>query len=173
VAALADENCEVVTPTRRENAYGGIDMLAKCTDFFEPPSTTVVFGDVWFSSAAIDKIRDHRTKGWAVFGRSTDSAFGLAPWAEYFAITIHQPSFAKASRCMNRVAQNYLTGKWNRCTPWEWYFCMDDLPWVITNPKRVKTGNHWVEINDLTDDVDFPSDVDRLERAIAKHPKMV
>lgn len=154
-------------PVRDYDEYLGVAMIPKALDRAWQPETTIVFGDVYFTDEAVQTISDHEGD-WAVFGRSTNNVWTGTQWAEWFAFHTHWGLRRQMRMAAKVVVKAYEEGSWHRCTPWEWYYEMEGMDWTIRNPMQVPTGPHWVEINDLTDDIDYKEDADNLRRVISE-----
>lgn len=152
-------------PTLDYSEYGGVAMIPKALDRAWARQTLVVFGDVYFTDKAVEIISEP-TKDWYVYGRSTNNVWTGTQWAEWFAFSTHWGVRRQMRMAAKLVIQAYKEGTHHRATPWEWYYEMEGMPWLIRNPMHVETGPHWVEINDLTDDIDYKEDADNLRRVI-------
>lgn len=147
--------------------YYGADMIRKGLAFCGRDRNIIVFGDVYFTDDAVQAIQVGNNREWAVYGRSGASEATGAPWAEYFAIEIaSELAEVRAWESLFNIANYYTQRDWPVCTAWEWYYEMEDLPfWRKTD--RVRTGKHWVEIDDATDDIDLIEDVERIRKNVA------
>lgn len=146
----------------RSEAFDGIDMIRKGLDHSRTMRSIIVFGDVVFTDDAVRRIMEHKPEGWAVYGRSASSKYGGSDWAEYFAISVGPLAKKQGYQAIETVVETFKKRMWHRITAWEWYYAMEGMPWNIHNARKVRTGRHWVEINDRTDDIDFESDVERF-----------
>lgn len=166
---LADEPCEVV-PGDGKEVYYGADMIRKGLDHREGIVSWLVFGDVYFTDKAIYTIKAGipYKQGWAMYGRSTNNPYTGTPWAEPFVIELGHVSNARCRAALDTILGHFLNRHWRRCSPWEWYYEMEGMPYEIPDVKHVPTGPHWVEINDLTDDIDFREDAANLEDAVRR-----
>lgn len=151
----------------QSDKFFGIDMIRKALSAMSRPRTLVVFGDTYFTDEAVDIIKNHPKDDWYVFGRSGPSRFTNTNWAEYFAFFMPADKVARAWASMETVASFYMADEWYACTPWEWYHDMEDLHYHIQDQANVHVGPHWVEIDDLTDDVDFLADADELNEVLS------
>lgn len=160
---------KAVTPTRflpgsdKSHLFYGADMIRKGLEHYAGPRTVIVFGDVVFTDAAVATIANHEVEDWAVYGRSKVVSDKVAPYGEYFAIEINTNRVVdQGFKALRTIALKHKRGEWRRCTAWEWYFEMEGLPYRIKDSKNIDVGPHWVEINDTTDDIDLPSDLERV-----------
>lgn len=164
IARVAKLNKAMVLPgSDKSDLYGGTDMIRKGLDYARNKRSIIVFGDVVFTNQAVRKIMRHEPDRWAVYGRSTASKYGGSEWAEYFAISVGPLAKKQGYKALEKVAKMFNRRMWHRITPWEWYFEMEGMHWHVNHASRVKTGDHWVEIDDETDDIDFPQDAKNLK----------
>lgn len=145
--------------------YGGINMIHEGLLHAHNKRSIITFGDVVWTDAAIETIRDHAADNWAVYGRSVASQYGGSPYAEYFAIEVDPLGRKHGRHAVQQVWTYYQDGEWPRATPWEWYYHMEKMPYHIRNPQAIETGPHWVEIHDATDDIDFEKDIQAMREA--------
>ncbi len=118
--------------------------------FWSTTETTVVLlGDVFFSNAAIDSICEHSKSDEVItFGRSGSGNNGHK-YGELFAFSIplsKQTKFVECCREVGQMAQRKPRG-------WEVYRHLNGLDLDCST-----TGKGFVEIDDETEDFDFPED---------------
>lgn len=160
---------KAVNPTRflpgsdKSHLFYGADMIRKGLEHYAARRHLILFGDVVFTPEAVATIVSHDPADWAVYGRSKTTGTHTAPYGEYFAIEINTNRVVdQGFKALRTIAATYRAGRWKRCTAWEWYFEMEGLPYRIKDSKNIAVGPHWVEINDTTDDIDLPSDLERV-----------
>lgn len=152
----------------KSRTYLSIDMIRKGLENLGPDRTFIVFGDVYFTDEAVQTIREGTGRPWTVYGRSQGNPYTATPWAEYYVIEIADLGGAiHATEALRATVNHYVAGYWNTCKTWDWYYEMEGMPYFIEDVASVPTGPHWVEIDDLTDDVDFWGDMVRLNKAVA------
>lgn len=148
----------------KSDRYFGVDMIRKGLTHAWNKRSIILFGDVVWTDEAVELVRKQQVDDWAVYGRSTNSEITGTRWAEYFAIEVNWGSREPAKRACDIVANHYMSKQWHRCTAWEWYYQMEQMSYDILNSRKVRTGPHWVEINDATDDIDTADDIERLRK---------
>lgn len=158
-------DCFTLPAKDESDKFFGVDMIRKGLDHAVSPRTIIAFGDVWFTDEAHEVMAEGNGRSWAVYGRSHDPT-GLGRWAEPFAIEVGKGMRLPMRNALEQVATYYMAGRWDRCTVWEWYYEMEGLHYWIEDPYNAHTGEHWVEINDETDDLDFQEDVERLRKVV-------
>lgn len=128
--------------------------------------TVIVYGDCFYSGQAAKTIATDRSREWRMFGRVGPSSITNKPWGEPFAWAFDPGDHAGHDAALRAIVNLRRAGKIKRNGGWEWYRQLEGLPLKL-RPNRV--GPHFVEIDDLTDDLDFPIDFERqvaaLERA--------
>lgn len=123
-------------------------------DLWNPEGRTIVLlGDVWFSEKAMMKIFDRSIDDWTAFGRAGASKLTGHPYGELFAQRFR--SYAEHEEKLMALDAMYLSGACSRpASGWAHYQLM-----IGANPDLHTVGKRFVEINDFTDDFDFPEDL--------------
>lgn len=114
-----------------------------------------LLGDVWFSDYAIEAIFADRHEDWLAFGRSAKSEFTGCPYGEIFA---HR--FTNAEMHFSTLKLLDQLYRANLCAAHASGWALSQL---ISNedPNLRTVGGNFVEINDFTEDFDFPEDYER------------
>lgn len=121
--------------------------------------TVLLLGDVFFSTYAMATLRDAPADDYRVFGRYGPSEVTGTPWGEIFAASWGPRNRAFLGRHLLLVSRSFQTGKSRRRGGWE---LLRSVQGTSLNDHRVLSP-WFVEINDETDDIDFPADY-------ARHP---
>lgn len=117
--------------------------------------TVILYGDVYFTEEAINTILKFDKKHWTLFAREKASQITGTKWGECFAISFY-PEYADVFESkLREIAELKKQGRIRRCGGWEVYRAMVGL-----NLNKHKVTKNFVEINDFTEDFDFPSDFD-------------
>jgi NADH:ubiquinone oxidoreductase subunit len=157
----------MVPGSDRRKAFLANDLIRKGLEQCGGERTIVVFGDVYFTDQAVQVIKKGKRRSWVVYGRSQSNPYTGTQWAEWFAFEISGlPATNKGFEALRETVKNYRSGAWPTCKAWDWYYEMEGMPYYIDDVANVPTGDHWVEINDLTDDIDFLGDALNLRRAV-------
>lgn len=119
--------------------------------------TVVLLGDVFFTESAMRKIFSFKKREWQVFGRYDASQLTGTPWGELFAQSFYPEHIPEHLSNLNYIANLRREGAIDRCSGWEHYRAMAGIE--LTEHKITK---RFYEINDWTDDFDFPEDYDRF-----------
>jgi hypothetical protein len=131
--------------------------------------TVIIYGDVYFTDEAIKTIIEYQPTDWRNFCRPWKSQHTGTPWGECFAISFYPKQQIRALNELYRIANLHTTGKISRCGGWEWTRAMAGKPdSQIRHPHQHNLKEYYI-IDDLTDDIDYPQDYERLKKAIAKH----
>ena len=137
-----------------KNRITGFDGL------WEPQGRTVVlFGDVYFTDDAMDKImnQNHDTEcGYCWFARPNKSKITGCPHREIFAISFRHWAAGKLGAILWAMLHSYNTGKLQRAGGWELYAYLEGF-----DPDEATKGKGYVVIDDETEDFDNEGDYKR------------
>lgn len=123
--------------------------------------TVVLYGDVFFTERAMRTIINHNKREWTLFCRPEGSDITGTRWGECFAQSFYEEHQKQHYEALLRLVRLYQNGTLNRCGGWEHYRAMLGFPDDKLRKPHVVTTNY-VEINDFTEDFDFPSDYDNF-----------
>ena len=144
--------------------YGNIDKILSAKKHWNPNGKTLlILGDVYFTDEAIRTILDHNEKDWFQYGRLHRNRFTEKRYNENFALSFypeHHESIIKAGKRSCELLQSKLIPR-NCMAQWYRIMCGKDGKNAHTGGRQENLGN-FVEINDLTDDIDKPEDYERL-----------
>lgn len=119
----------------------------------------MLLGDTWFTEEAMDQILGHEGDGIRFFGREDRSRITGSPYGELFGYSWNGMNNGTLERAMEKLHDMKKQGK-------VWRFCGWEVLYQLQG-QTVKKDRHfehrvspWIftEINDETDDVDFPID---------------
>ena len=153
----------IVKPAKVKGYYG-VDLVRKGLELHTRERTIIVFGDVYFTEQAVARIKKGNNRSWAVYGRKTGNDYKR--YGEYFAFELASRLLPRAREAVEKVRDKWVAKEWYRCTPWEWYYEMEGMSWRIKRYDHVPTGPHWVNIKDLTDDIDMAQDAWNLNHRL-------
>lgn len=143
----------------------GIDKFQSSADLWNTEGRTVLlWGDVFFTDAAMDTILGEQRPSWWAYNRLTPSEITGCRWGEFFAVTMMPADHVRALVTIRHCGSLQAAGMIDRSGGFEWYRAMCG----IVGPK-VRTRNHvdlgsLTQIDDETDDFDLPSDYVRWMR---------
>ncbi len=160
----ANENSTLFIPTLHPE-YGDADKFLSSTELWDPQCRTIIFyGDVFFTDKALKKILEAERKDWTMFCRFGPSKVTGTPWGECFAISMLPEHHQEALTALEELAAWGIPGR--RVGGWEWLKRMNGVPYNQLHLH--KRHGRSVEIDDFTDDIDFPDDYDRLIDRLTK-----
>ena len=160
-----DERYDVPGATRYEpnnNEYE-IDRFYSCREIWTD-EVCFIYGDVYYTEEAINKITSDKSKTFRYFGRSKPSKTGK-DHAELFAIKITKDYINKFEEACLKIRSYVEKGIHKRGLGWHTYLKMHnkehhiDVELLRDYLKNNKLKN-FTEINDETDDFDNPIDYD-------------
>jgi tetratricopeptide (TPR) repeat protein len=121
-------------------------------------NTISLLGDVWFSDNAIETIFKDYHQSWLAFGRKSASSITGCPYGEIFAHKFTDyKTHLDSLLLLNQLYFSKL------CTAHASGWALSQLM-SNENPNSRSNGKNFVEINDFTEDFDFPEDYERWIR---------
>ena len=148
------EGCSLYVPGQGRNLKDMAKFMSSQT-IWSDDRTVMVFGDVYFTDEAVETIISD-TKQWRFYLRKEGSTFTGKGWREIFGLSFD----ASFNKDMNRailevISKNiaFRTGGW---------FLFKHLQKTEDDNKLFITDNH-INIDDWTEDFDFPKDLDTWE----------
>ncbi|WP_280370216.1 NTP transferase domain-containing protein [Pseudomonas sp. BN411] len=146
--------CPMHCETKAHSLLAGLSL-------WQDGDLLVLYSDVYYTKAAFETIL--RGTGTRFFGREGRSAFTFKNYGELFAIRIACKDKHRASQALEALISHHaLTGNESF---WGFYRLMAGLPLADCKAFERK---YFVQLHDETDDVDFASEVPRLQEAIEK-----
>jgi hypothetical protein len=148
----------VATHERSPGDFGN-EYLASRDLWSTTGPTVLLLGDVYFTDRAMRAIRGHHqaAKTYRVFGRYMGSQQTGTPYGEIFAVSFWPNCHNMLDRHLARVVQAFHNGESKRRDGWTLLRSIQGTPLnehIVCQP-------WFVEINDWTDDIDFPADYER------------
>jgi len=111
--------------------------------------TLLFWGDNYFTDEAMDIIFADKNP-FRFFGRAGGSQLTGKPYGEIFAVKANKMIFDKAREL------EAMSGELQRCATWELYRLICRFPLT-----QHIVGDYYTDINDWTDDFDYPADYDK------------
>jgi hypothetical protein len=163
------EHSQLYIPNKDPNNMDA-DKFLNSKDLWNTKGRTVVFyGDVYFTEDAISKIVNYDSAEWTLFCRLKNSIITGSDWAECFAQSFYPNSIEKHENMLNYIARLSKEKIIKRCGGWEHYRAMQgkEGKHVVPignkeNRNSIEDLGNVIEIDDWTEDFDFPSDYDRF-----------
>lgn len=130
--------------------------------------TIILFGDTYFTNEALEKIMGHKEPGFWVFGRPFESSITGKPYGEIFAFTFYPESIPDIEFCLDRVTSLEKRMVIRKANVWSLYRAMLKIPDDLMD-LHIVSEKGFVNINDWTEDFDYPVDYDRyIERRMVE-----
>ena len=117
-------------------------------------NTTLVCGDVFFTENCMKQITENNNK-LNFFGREGGSSITGKTYGELFGLSFNKEQQTNILNILKDLDQQFINKKIKRFLTWEFYRLINNID---VNNHQIK--NHFIEINDFTDDFDFPNDYD-------------
>lgn len=123
----------------------------------EDGRTVLLLGDVYFTQEALDTIMGHKGRDYRAFGRYRASEITGTPYGELFAASWWPVNHHDLVRHLDTVHSTRAAGTVTRPPGWMLLRAFQGTPLG----KHLVNSSWFTEINDETDDIDFPADYDR------------
>jgi hypothetical protein len=126
----------------------------------ETSPTVVAYGDVFFTDDAVEAtVKQAAEPGWTLVSRLNGSQLTGTRWGECFAQVFTPDQIENHRNMLYKVAELRKSGELKRCGGWEHYRLM-----AGGDPKRHADYGMRVEVDDWTEDFDYPADYDEWTR---------
>lgn len=129
--------------------------------------TIVIYGDVYFTEAAIDTILANDTEYYRLFCRPTGNKEFSYPYGECFAISFHPADHDRLRYNLKRLVHLYRADVIYRIGGWELTRLMASVPIGKMHQHKKWLANYFV-IDDQTNDIDYPSDYENVKAAVER-----
>lgn len=140
-------------------SMGGADKFLSSRHLWSQTGRTIVlYGDVYFTDAAMRKIFTNHVRRWQLFCRFGPSTITGATAGECFAQSFYPEHLAEHEANLRRTAKLWREGVIKRCGGWEHARAMAGAP--DNRLRKHRPYSIYVEINDFTEDFDYPRDYD-------------
>jgi FkbM family methyltransferase len=144
-----------------KTTYGEIDKIYSSFDKWNKYGRTIIlFGDTFFTNEALDKIMTHSLPEFTVFGRIGPSQFTGKQYGELYAVSFYPEHIPRILKAIERIVELEKRGAIDIANIWALYRAYHKFPDDMMN--RHFAGDGFVEINDFTEDFDWPQDYDNF-----------
>jgi hypothetical protein len=127
-------------------------------ELWDPTGRTILlWGDTYYSDAAVKTIMDHEPVDWLVYGRMSGSEITGCGYGEIFAYSFMSQAHRLLKSRLERLRWMRKHQRIGRCGGWEFYRLLSGAK----NLNEHRNYGKFVEINDDTEDFDFPHDYQR------------
>lgn len=165
VRQLKERGCNIFLTVPKIDFFGKIDgveqiigkdeiEIDKFLNAKEKTGAIIFWGDTYFTDEAMDTIIGSDFD-FRFFGRRGRSTITGKKWGELFAVKTNAMVMEKAAELRT------MAPKLKRCASWELYRLICGYPLTIH-----KVGDHFTNIDDLTDDIDYPIDYNNFIKKI-------
>jgi hypothetical protein len=136
------------------------DKLAAYSHYWDSASRTVIlWGDIWLSEAGAEKIFTDESDDILWFGRLGPSYITGKRYGEFWAVGFTAEASSDFAAAVRVAARRFKRGEIPRDNSWSVYFTLHPECKLLDGTYgRAKT---WREVDDQTEDFDFPHDWDR------------
>ena len=149
------ENAKATLVCPSDLEHGG--AIASMEFWSHDYRTTVLFGDVYFTLEAMDAIcAIDNVERCQFIGRSTPSTYHGCPYEEQFGFSLLPEHHVEVAGALEHVKRALQTGAIKGCSGWAAYRYLHGLPL-----RKHRIRGDFVEIDDFTDDFDYPIDYER------------
>ena len=137
------------------------NKLFSSIKYWNPKGRTIIlFGDTYFTDEAMDKIMGHDQPGFYIFGRAFGSQFSGKGYGEIYAISFYPENKEQLLFALKRASKLEERGVIEKANVWAVYRAMLKLPDDLMKEHMV--GSRFVNIDDWTEDFDYPHDYDKF-----------
>lgn len=141
----------------------GLDKFMNSMELWNPEGRTIIFyGDVYFTEDAIGWILEDDRRHFVLHARPFNSHITGTPWGECFALSFYHTDHVQIRDAMDRLIRLGAQRKIKRLGGWELYRAMLALVPDQLLGLHIVSSRNFNDINDWTDDFDYPDDYDRF-----------
>lgn len=146
---------EITVPTD-ETVFSGTAMGQSRQFWSDGTNNLILFGDVYFSDAAVTTIIETPPDDVKFFGRLGRSPTGHG--GELFGIMVPATAIGRVLEAIEHVKTARMTGEIDRHSGWEVFKQLNGFNLAAFQQSKYATCSNFVEINDETDDFDSPKE---------------
>jgi choline kinase len=144
------EGTTLYKPTLNPENLEADNWLSSKELWLKDGKTYLIFGDIWFSEEAIKKILADKVETWRVYGREGGSTITGKVWEEWFCLSFQKNENELIEKALGDLTELRKKDDKRKSAGWQFYRLL----------KATDEKNHFVTINDFTEDFDFPHDYD-------------
>lgn len=148
---------DLVAPRLDDRNFGADKFLSSRRLWSRDERTLVVYGDVWFSDKAVATIRDWPHRDWYLFARYGPSRVYGGDRGECFVQSFWPNNIPDHLAALRDIVAARRARHVNQVGGWQHYRSMEGF-FLDEHAK----GPRFVEIDDATDDLDYPEDLGRI-----------
>lgn len=163
------DGTKIFYPDKSSDLYDAKKLLDNTELWSETHKTIVLWGDCFYSHKAVKKIVSHNPNEWSMYGRFGPSSITGCEYGELFALAFQPHVRHKLEISLYSIAVLRKYEQIERCGGWELYR-------KLSNAQNLQAHiryRNFIEINDETDDFDYPHDYDRWVERVLHRKKNV
>jgi molybdopterin-guanine dinucleotide biosynthesis protein A len=150
---------------KKDESHAIMDKFLSSQEQWSDTKTIIVYGDVYFTDEAVELIAKN-DRQWCFFLRKDGSVITGKPWGEIFALSFDASFNEEILQNLKNFSFNKKYEYLDAAAGWE---LLKDLLKVKNIKHIFENINSYINIDDWTEDFDFPHDFDtwkklRLER---------
>jgi hypothetical protein len=126
--------------------------------------TLILYGDVWYSDAAMNTIAADDRPGWQVYGRPRGSKLTGCRHGELFALSWWPAQHAEVDAKLDQIVRLQAARIINRSLGWELFRALCGRSGSDVRRSRGTPFERMVVVDDWTDDFDKPADYEEWTR---------
>lgn len=144
-----------------DDRWGGVAKFMSSRDLWADPGwTAVLYGDVYFTPDAVMRVAEVAIDGspgdWRLVSRLGPSRLTGTRWGECFAQVFHHGAIDRHLAALRACMAMEASGQLKRTGGWEHYRVV-----AGGDPRAHRDYGMRVEVDDWTEDFDFPDDYDQ------------
>lgn len=151
---------KIFHPPNIDNLYDAKKLLDNKDLWNENGRTIILWGDVFFTSKAVRKIVRHEPANWSMYGRFGPSSVTGCEYGELFAFSFQPHMRPDIEIALHTLAVKRKYDLVNRVGGWELYRLLSGARDLEMHTRY----RNFIEINDETEDFDFPHDYERWKQ---------
>jgi len=153
---------ELYIPKHNIKEYGEADKYLCSEELWNKSGRTIVLlGDVWFSEYAMETIVEYQGSSWKAFGRVDSNFLNGCLGGELFSQSFLNTHINQHKKQLLLLGQIYKQTKIEKASGWGHLNLMLKLEIQGHHIEKYLKSPLFTEINDFTNDFDFPSDYTR------------
>lgn len=157
----AVEGSHLVIPRLDPLNFGADKFLSSRHLWNRDGRTIVAYGDVRFTDEAVEIIAGYPDRDWRLFARFGPSSVYGGDRGECFAQSFWPENIGDHLAALQRIVRLRRQHVLGQIGGWQHYRAIEGL--FLDEHAR---GARFVEVDDMTDDLDFPADLERIEAAL-------
>jgi hypothetical protein len=152
---------QLYVPRLEDRNYGADKFLSSRSLWSRDDRTVVAYGDVYFTESAVNWITSWPARDWYLFARFGPSSVYGGDRGECFAQSFWPVNIPDHLAALREVVAARRAKHIHEAGGWQHYRAMEGL-FLDEHAK----GSRFIEVDDATDDLDYPDDYDRIRAVV-------